>query len=183
MRKSTLVARTPHRTTWRTSTPPLGNPSRWGSVSSHEGLTPTSNSAHSNMSPLMPANGSRMAMRAGRSITNNYRQSLAIKPPGPGVEEHHRLLPPNLSPLNEMFERGQRRAAFRRGVDGLAHRQLPLRRAQLLVAHGHRASLGLPHGPKHQPQFTGSEVNIRADGSLDLPEDLLAQLDVVVASI
>jgi DNA polymerase (family X) len=31
--------------------------------------------------------------------------------------------------------------------------------------------------------LTGTEVDIRADGSLDLPDDILAELDVVVASI
>jgi DNA polymerase (family 10) len=31
--------------------------------------------------------------------------------------------------------------------------------------------------------LTGSEVDIRADGSLDFPDDLLAELDVVVASV
>ncbi|MBM2826354.1 MAG: polymerase/3'-5' exonuclease PolX, partial [Dehalococcoidia bacterium] len=31
--------------------------------------------------------------------------------------------------------------------------------------------------------FTGSEVDIRADGSLDYPDEVLAELDVVVASV
>jgi len=31
--------------------------------------------------------------------------------------------------------------------------------------------------------FTGTEVDIRADGTLDLPEDLLAELDIVIAAV
>ncbi|MGC9329092.1 MAG: PHP domain-containing protein, partial [Candidatus Hinthialibacter sp.] len=33
------------------------------------------------------------------------------------------------------------------------------------------------------PVLTGSEVDIRADGRLDFPDDLLAQLDVVIAAV
>src|SRR3989304_4278193 len=150
MRKSTLVACTPHRETGRTSTPTSGNPSRRGKVSSHDGCTPASTSAPSSMSPLMPANGSRMAMRWASCITCKYRRSLAIKPPGPGVEKHHGFVPPNLATFEVMLERSQGGPALGGGVNRLARRQLSLRRAQLVIADGDGAAVGFPHGPEHQ---------------------------------
>src|SRR3989304_2390999 len=150
MRKSTLVACTPHRETGRTSTPTSGNPSRRGKVSSHAGPVPASTSAPNNMSPLMPANGSRMAMRRASCITDKYRRSLAIKPPGPGVEKHHGFVPPNLATFEVLLERSQGGPALGGGVNRLARRQLSLRRAQLVIADGDGAAVGFPHGPEHQ---------------------------------
>jgi len=50
-------------------------------------------------------------------------------------------------------------------------------RRQVEVIQGLREQLGPPY------LLTGIEVDIRGDGSLDLPDDVLAELDVVVASV
>jgi hypothetical protein len=57
------VARTPQRSTRRTSTFTSGNPNLDGSDRSHSAGAPAARSAPSIMSPLIPEAGSRMAKR------------------------------------------------------------------------------------------------------------------------
>ncbi len=103
------------------------------------------------MSPLIPANGSKMAMDIAVRAKSKYRRCLAIKPAGPCIEQHHRLASSDLAPLHQPLEAGKRGATLRTGVDRRTPRDPLGCGAQLFVGHRDGAPTCFPQRGQNEP--------------------------------
>src|SRR5205807_8703467 len=123
MPNSIWVQLMPDRWTSRTVTDTPSSCNRRGSSSSQGRGTPRARRAPKVISPLIPAAGSKIAIRMGKSP--NINGLAPVQPPRAGVEQYHPLLLAHHAAALQVDGGGQGGAPLRGRVDPFDRLQLP----------------------------------------------------------
>src|SRR2546422_3832168 len=163
MVNSTCLQPTPARCTSRIATATPSSCNRRGNSSSQAGDTPRARRPPNVMSPLIPAAGSRIAIRMGK--WPNINGLAPVEPPSPGVKQDHAVGGPHGATPLELDGRGEGGAASRGRIDPFRGLELPRGGGERLVGHRHGSTAAFAQGAQHKAVAERSRhTQSRGDG-------------------